>query len=358
MGMNDDPRPLPETLDDLAAYALDALEEGEAAAVAAQVADDPAAAGWVGDLRDAAGEYGAAVVAPARPAAGLRSRALAAAQRRREAAQRLTPASAIAVHRVELSRAVLLLCDLAPDDWARPVDPPELHGWTVHDLAVHLAANESLLAANLGVPVPGIPERATDNEGRAAEAQARHRGLPPAQAIAELEAAAEAADAAVVARGEARLDEPIDWWGGRAATRVALLVRAFETWTHADDIRRVIGVAPIDPPPSSLLTMVHTACGFVPSLLAARDAYHPGHIVRFRFDDLGVAWDVDLGVVGGVVPATDQDAGVDAEITTAALAFCRAVSARLPASGLPYRVVGDARLAGEIVDALPALAVV
>ncbi len=114
----------------------------------------------------------------------------------------------------------------------------------------------------------------------------------------------------------------------------------------------------MDPPPSSLLTMVHTACGFVPSLLAARDAYHPGRFVRFRFDDLDVAWDVDLGLVGAVVPASDQDADVDAAITTGAVAFCRAVSARLPASGLPHRVEGDARLAVDIVEALPALAVV
>jgi uncharacterized protein (TIGR03083 family) len=357
MGMTDDPRPLPETLDDLAAYALDALDPGEEAAVAGLLDEDHAAAGWAGDLRDAAGEYAAAVVAATPPAAGLRSRALGAAQRRRLPAPPVVAVSPIEVHRIELSRAVLLLCDLAPDDWARPVDPPELDGWTVHDLAVHVMANESLLAANLGVPVPGIPERATDNEGRAAEAQARHRGLPPAQAIAELEAAAEAADAAVVARGDARLDEPIDWWGGRAATRIALMVRAFETWTHADDIRRVIGAQPVDPPPASLLTMAHTACGFVPSLLAARGAYHPGRVVRFRFDDLGVAWDVDLGVVGGVVPATDRDAAVDAEITTGAVAFCRAVSARVP-GGLAHSVEGDAGLAREIVDALPALAVV
>jgi hypothetical protein len=208
------------------------------------------------------------------------------------------------------------------------------------------------------VPVPGIPERATDNEGRAAEAQARHRDLPPAQSIAELEAAAEAADQAVIARGEARLDEPIDWWGGRAATRTVLMVRSFETWTHADDIRRVVGLAPVPPPTSSLLTMLHTACGFVPSLLAARDAYHPGRYVRLRFDDLGVAWDVDLGMVGGVVPATDAVMDVAAEITTASLAFCHVVSARLPATGLPHRVEGDARLAREIVEALPALAMV
>ena len=169
------------------------------------------------------------------------------------------------------------------------------------------------------MPVPGIPETATDNEGRTAQARARHAGRPPAHAVAELEAAAEAADTEVAVRGEARLDEPIDWWGGRAATRIAVLVRAFETWTHADDIRRAIGAGMVAPPPASLLTMAHTACGLVPTMLAARGAYHPGRLVRFRFTDLGgAAWDVDLGAVGGVRPAGDD--AVDAEIVTEAAA--------------------------------------
>ena len=203
--------------------------------------------------------------------------------------------SPIDVHRVELARAILLLRDLTVDDWARPVDPPELDGWTVHDVVVHLVANESLLAYQLGVPVPGIPETATDNEGRTAQAQARHAGRSPGYAVAELEAAAEATATEVAVRGEARLDEPIDWWGGRATTRMAVLVRAFETWTHADDIRRAIGAGMVVPPPASLLTMAHTACGLVPTTLGVRGGYRPGRLVRFRFTDLGdAAWDVDL----------------------------------------------------------------
>ncbi len=221
---------------------------------------------------------------------------------------------------------------------------------------VHLVANESLLANQLGVPVPGIPETATDNEERTAQARARHAGRPPTYAVAELEAAAEAVDTELAVRGEARLDERIDWWGGRAATRVAVLVRAFETWTHADDIRRAIGVAMVPPPSPSLLTMTETGCGLVPSMLAARDAYHPGRLVRFRFTDLGgAAWDVDLGIVGGARPAGDD--AVDAEIATEAVAVCRTISARLDPRELTYVVVGDERLARDVVDALPALAV-
>jgi uncharacterized protein (TIGR03083 family) len=355
MGMNDESR-APVSKDDLAAYALDAHDAEDAAAIAAHLDASPDDVRREQDLRAAAGEFAAAVVNEIMPAPDLRSRVLAEARRRRPPATVVAGASPVDVHRVEVARAVLLLRDLTVDDWVRPVDPPEFAGWTVNDAAVHLVANESLLAHQLGVPVPGIPETATDNEGRTAQARARHAGRPPAHAVAEFEAAAEATDTAVAARGEAGLDEPIDWWGGRAATRAAVLVRAFETWTHADDIRRAIGADMVAPPPASLLTMAHAACGLVPRMLASRGTDHPGRFVRFRFTDLGgAAWDVDLGAVGGVRPAGDN--AVDAEIVTEAAAVCRGISGRVDPRELTYDVVGDEQLARDVVDALPALAV-
>ena len=56
-----------------------------------------------------------------------------------------------------------------------------------------------------------------------------------------------------------------------------------------------------------------------------------------------------------VRPAGDD--AVDAEIAVDAAAFCRGVSARVDPRALTYAVVGDERLAGDVVDALPALAV-
>ena len=357
MGMNDESAQAPVSPDDLAAYALDAHDAEVTAAIAEHLDASPDVARREHDLRAAAGEFAAAVVDDVPPAPELRSRVLAEARRRREPAAVVAGSSPIDVHRVEVARAILLLRDLTAEDWGRPVDPPELAGWTVHDVVVHLVANESLLAHELGVPVPGIRETATDNEGRTAQAHARHAGRPAAQAVAELEAAAEATDTEVTVRGEARLDEPVDWWGGRLATRVALLVRAFETWTHADDIRRAVGAGMVDPPPASLLTMAHAACGLVPMMLAARGVRHPGRLMRFRFSDLGgAAWDVDLGAVGGIRPAGGDD--VDAELITDAAALCRSVSARIDPGALRYVVVGDEQLARDIVDALPALAVV
>ena len=356
MGMNDESPRSRVSADDLAAYALDAHDADEVAAIAAHLDANPDAVRREQDLRSAAGEFAAAFVDEVVPAPELRFRVLAEARRRRAPAAVIAGASPIDVHRVEVARAILLLRDLTVDDWARPVDPPELAGWTVHDVVVHLVANQSLLADRLGVPVSGIPETATDNEGRTAQARVRHAGRRPAFAVAELEAAARATDTELAVRGEARLDEPVDWWGQRVSTRLAVLVRAFETWTHTDDIRRAIGAGVVDPPPASLLTMAHAACGLVPMMLATRGTYQAGRFVRFRFTDLGGAgWDIDLGAVGGVRPAGDD--AVDAEFVTEAAAVCRCISARLDPCELAYDVVGDGQLAHRVVDALPALAV-
>jgi uncharacterized protein (TIGR03083 family) len=354
--MTDESHEPPISQDDLAAYALDAHDAEGASAIATHLDTSPDAVRELQDLRSAAGEFAAAIVDEVSPPPELRSRVLAEARRHRPPAEVVAGASPIDVHRIELARVLLLLRDLTADDWARPVDPPEFDGWTVHDVVVHLVANESLLAAALGVPVRSIPETATDNERRTAQARARHAGQSPAQAVAELEAAAEATATEIAARGEARLDEPIDWWGGHWATQMAVLVRAFETWTHADDIRRAVGAGMVVPPPSSLLTMAHAACGIVPRTLAARSGYQPGRLVRFRFTDLGdAAWDVDLGPAAGVRPAGDD--AVDAEIVTDAAALCRGMSARIDPDELEYAVFGDELLASDIIDSLPVLAV-
>lgn len=362
MGMNDQQQPADPTLDDLAVFALDAHDPAEEGAIAAYLRAVPGAARWERTLRDVAGELAAAAAPDTGPPGDLGARVLRTATARRPAAPRVAGASPVEVHRVELSRLVLLLSDLGPGDWSRPVDPPELAGWSVHDLAVHVMANESLMADHLGEPVPGVTETEQDNEGRAAAARARHRGLPPAAAVAELEAAGEVVDAVVstivATRGEGGLDDRIEWWGGPSAIGVVLLVRAFEAWTHADDVRRALARPEVPPPPASIHTMASRACGFAPALLAARGAHHPGRVVRFRFPDIApdAAWDVDLGVVGSVRPAGDGEA--DAELAMTALAFCRGISARVRPRDIEVVATGDTRLAAQVVEALPALAFV
>lgn len=391
MDMNDQPdaapdpaspdatTPDPAALDDLAAYAVDAHDPEDAPAIEAHLLAAPAAARWERLLRAAAGEYAAVRTREISPPPALRRRVLDAALARRApagaatapagpvgpAAGAATPrgpvgpaagAPAVQVHRIELQRAVLLLRGLRPHLWSRPVDPPEMAGWSVHDLAVHLAANESLLARTLGVPVAGVPETAGDNEARTAAAQARHRSLPPGRAVDELEAAAAAVDTLVAAGGGPDVEARIDWWGRPTPVRVVLLLRAFETWTHADDVRRAVGVPMRPPPRASLRTMARAASGWLPAMLAARGLHHPGRVVRLRFPDLdSTGWDVNLSALDLVEPAGHHP--VDAEITVDALALCRGAGNRLPPGGLPYTAQGDATLVRQVVAAVPALAV-
>jgi uncharacterized protein (TIGR03083 family) len=362
MGMNEEHRTPPPTtsLDDLAVYALDAHETDDETAIESHLLASPEAARWERALRDAAGEL-AAGSDEVTPSPHLRQRVLAAAFHRR------TPGSdddgrdaggAVEVHRIELRRALELLDGLAADDWELSLGPPEFAGWTVHDLVVHLAANESLLAARLDVPLAGTPETSGDNDARTAAARTRHQGRPPAEALGELRAAGDAVDRRATSLDDDALDAMIDWWGLTTRVRTALLVRAFETWTHADDVRRALGLPALPPPPASLRTMSATACGLVPLMLAVADVHRPGRVVRFTFTDLGGAsFDVALDEFGQAGPADAAPGQVDAAIEVDAISFCRCVANRLPPTELAYRSTGDAVLAREVIDATPTLAV-
>ena len=369
MDMNDD-TPTHDELDDLAVYVLDAHDPGDTTGIESYLLARPADERWEQDLREAAGAYAAAGTADVDLPPDLRDRVLTAALAARPAGQPIdatpaTPApvalpSPEEVHRREQQRGLEYLRSLQPDDWSVPVDPPELAGWSVHDVVAHLAANATLLADTLGVPVAGVPETALDNEGRTAAAQARHRGLPPSAAIDEFEAAARAVEvalAAIDARGtDPGLAEEVDWWGVRTPIGWVLMVRAFETWTHTDDIRRALGQQMQPPPPPSLRTMSRSACGLMPLMLAVQGEQRPGEVVRVRFTDMtDTAWDVDLGEIG--VAHVAGSGPVDAEIALGAVDLCRAIGNRLSADGLAYTSSGDADLARVIVDATPALAV-
>jgi uncharacterized protein (TIGR03083 family) len=359
MGMTSDatPRRSPPSIDDLAAFALDAVDGDERRAIADHLDTDPGAAATERSLRRAAGELGAAgtVAVDTPPPSALRARVLTAAHARRAPAAPggTTP---VEMHRVELSRAIALLRTLGPDAWAEPLDPPELAGWTVHDAVVHLAANEALLAQALGVGLAGVPEEEQDNERRTAQARVRHRGRPTTEALDELESAAEAVDTHVSALTVEQLTGPVELWGRPSTVVGTLYTRSFETWTHTDDIRRATALPEAAPPPGTMHLLCRAAIGLVPHMLQARGVDVPGRVVRFRLEGPGAdTWEIALPG-GGVQPPGPTDP--DVEISVGTVDLCRAVSARVPAAGLPYTSRGDTDLARRIIESLPALAVV
>jgi len=355
----DAPRPADAHADDIALYAIDALEPAEAARLEVLLATDARAAAFEATMRQTAGAFaegaqGPGTFAPTEPPAELRARVLDAAFAARPP-RPVEPATAVEVHGIELERFVSLLDRLEAPQWGLGLDPPEFAGWTIHDLAAHVTANEGLLAQLLGLRADGlvIPETINDNEARTAEAIVRHRAIGPDATIAELHELIDAIDRHVRTLSDAELDREVAWWGVGMRVRTVLLVRSFETWTHADDIRRALGLAQLPPPAPALRTMSTAATGWTALMTAASGHDLTGRSVRFRLTGAGgTAHHVDLGLeprdLTGVEP--------DAEITVDIVDYCRAVGDRFPTGPLRYEAAGDIELADLVVRCLPALA--
>jgi uncharacterized protein (TIGR03083 family) len=352
--------PLPADLDELAAHAVDALDADEAHAVEASLAGDAR-----GDDRDAAmlevlrlagGEY-AAAMAPsfeAAPPAGLRGTTIARAFGRRSAVG-VRAADVRVVHLVETERVELLARSLSVDDWSRTVDPPEFVGWTVKDLFAHLASNEALLAQAVGAAI-AVPEREESNEARTALVLERHRGLTPAEAIDEYRTARLAVDGEVVAYGADELVREISWWGSPMRLDDALVLRAFETWTHADDIRRATGAAGVSPSADVLARMSGTAVTWMPLSISATGRDYTGRsIVIDLTGPGGGTHHVYLGFDAHDLTGVEPDATIRLDV----VAYCRALGDRgwLYEGGLSYESDGDEELVGDFVSTLDALAV-
>jgi uncharacterized protein (TIGR03083 family) len=348
MGMNRSDR----DPDMLAAYALDAVDEDVALMIDAQLATSAEAASDVALLQSVAGEYAAATSSDVRPPAELRDRVLTNAFAAREGIAP-APADARDVHRLEAERFSLLARQLTQAQWEAPVDPPEFTGWTVRDLVSHVAASEALTAQLLGSPLAQVPEADTGNESRTALTQARHRDMPVDEIADELEAATRAATAVLDDLGADTVENTeVVWWGADMRLSTLCVSRAFETWTHADDIRRAVGLPQLPPPAPSLQTMSSRASEWTGLMLAvAGHDMSPTTAVLDLTGPGGGTHPIQLGLErapSGATPAFTLRLDV--------VDYCAALGRRVSRDGLRYEVEGDTQLAEQLVAALPTLA--
>ncbi len=354
MGLNPEPTP---PLDDLAAYALDAVDLEEAVTIEALLATDPVAARVERDLRDASGELALALHPEDDPEAeavaqSMRTRILNAAHAQRPPVP-VDAATAIEVHRIEVERLIMLLGRLTDEQWALPLDPPEFAGWTVKDLAAHLAANEGNAVQVLGLSHPTLPETVNDNEARTELVLARHRTMTNAETLAELEACFRAVDDHVTQLGPEGIEADIMWWGIELRILTMLIVRSFETWTHADDIRRAVGLAQLPPPATSLACMSQVASSWAPMMMLARGFDMPDTSLELHLTGLGGGTHrVKLGF--GDIDLTTHDPA--AVVTIDVLDFCHIIGDRLAPADASYDVTGDLEVARTYVGVLDALA--
>jgi len=300
----------------LGAWALDGCDDAEAAAVRAHLGECADCAARARRLRSAAGWLGIDGVQPA--PAGLRGPVLAAARARRPPVARVTLTNAYAGQVALLDAA---LADLPAADWRRA---DSRHG-DVRGVVAHLAGNDALLAAELGLPVVAGPAG-----GGGAAVRVAWR----AQAEAVLAAVA-GADLGQRVRLAGRGARPV------RTLSDALVQRAFETWTHRDDIGAVSTVAPAG--------QVHRIAALAVALLpAALAAGEPGQAGR--------AWRLVLHGPGGgqwTVPA--GAAAVAVTIGADAAEFARLAANRRPPGAVPHTVTGDRALAAAILRAAATL---
>jgi hypothetical protein len=313
-----------EVADQVATWVLDACDETEAATVEAHLRECADCEAEAVRLRSAAGWIGAEQVVP--PPARLRHAVLTRARevRRPSPFRTLTEAYAGQVARLEK-----VLTTLAPADWQRS-DPR--HG-DLAGMVAHLAGNDALVVADIGLrPIP-----APDSTGEGLREAWRSQADLLIQGLV---------------RGGADLDRPARLAGRGephpSVLRDALIQRAFETWTHLDDVGAMIGRPQPAPSPEQLRRIINLAVGLLPKALRHHGIARPSATGRLVLAGAGGGeWTFPLGADGGSDSASPQ---VALTIGTTAVGFAKLVANRHSPETLQHTVTGDRALATQLLQ--------
>jgi len=151
-------------------------------------------------------------------------------------------AQAVDVFRRQVAALDASLDHVPPASWDAMTDA----GWTVRDLIAHLVTVEEYLGSVLGLWEYDIPEGTeSDHRAMTEPAIARRRGTAATVVISEWRARVRQLLDAV---GDgATLPARVSFHGLPMAPRNVFVTRAFEIWTHHDDIRRAVGLPLTEP---------------------------------------------------------------------------------------------------------------
>jgi uncharacterized protein (TIGR03083 family) len=314
------------------AYALDACEPEEVVAIDEYIADHADAAAEAERLRDVAAWLGAA--GALNPPGRLRDRLLAVA------AERVEPVAPVDALRRETQRFDALLDLIGPAD----LDVITHNGLTVRDLVAHVAiVDEAFVGEHAG---------------------GRHWSYVGAEQVSEM-TEAQLPDTAGWSFEQIRerftrardallsLDETLPATEKLAGYSLpsALVIRAFETWTHCGDIAAAIGQAEQPAEPPVLRAMAELAVQTLPVALAAKGYEYPGRTARVIMSGSGGGdWTIacTAGDAVGTIP--------DVVLRVPVVEFCRRFADRLAVDDVPFEIDGDADLGRALVDAAPAFA--
>ena len=273
------------------------------------------------------------------PPAGLRERVMTASLRARPVDQviphipRISPAEAF-------GRAAdafyALLCALNEPDWRLHV----LRDLDVQGLAGHLIGVEDDVQRALS----GDPVQA-DHVTSTQPAADRQAGRPAAATRADWR---RAADRTLEMVRRADVDAAVTVWGIPLPLGAVLVARAFELWTHENDIRRVAGLRASVPDASTLRLMTELATGMLPFAALLTGLPGPINLRLVLTGPGGGTFDV---AIGGDAP---EPASIT--IVTDVVDFCRLAANRASPADLDLYVTGDRDRAPGVLAAASALA--
>jgi uncharacterized protein (TIGR03083 family) len=274
--------------------------------------------------------------------AGLRARVLDASRQARAAGRAfpevpdITPVDAFSRAADALYQTLAALTD---DEWRRPA----LRDLDVQGLVGHLTGVESdLQRAMSGDPEVGAAEHVKSTQA-AADRQA---GRLPAQTLGEWHEAVRRTLTLVTTAG---LHDVITLHGVPLPLHAWLVARAFELWTHENDIRGACGLGAAVPDAPTLTQMTRLAATLLPVVLSQAAPGHRTSLHLVLTGSGGGTWDVEAGDAG--LPDHDQLC-----IVTDTVGFCRLVANRAEPAELELYITGDRGAADGILAAATALA--
>jgi len=330
MGMNRD-----DVDDLLAAWALDAVEPADREAVDAVLLVDPERARVARALQHTVAALGD-VVAESPPPEARMNVLRAAAARGRDS---LDPTPALLLFERQVASMTELLVGLEDDEWQMGVAP---YAWTVHGLIAHLLAVERYMAGLIGLDAPAV-EGVEDHLAMGADMIAAELAGGVRRTFSAWKAQATDTIATIRSRPEA-LDDRVVFHGWPVSVDTLLVVRAFEVWTHADDIRRATARPMQTPPPRDLRAMSMFSVGTLPLLVPTELVKGPARIVLTGPG--GGTFDLDG-------PGTVRTVTLVADIVD----YCRTAARRIDIEELPKIVEGDRDQAHALLTAARVLAV-
>ena len=226
-------------------------------------------------------------------------------------------------------------------DWSSVV----VGGWSVQDTVVHLAAVHEVLATRLNGRderpiVAGELDQATDR------LIAEHRHVAPSETRRFWRASVDR-----LRHGLAVCDTEFNWLGLDVGADTAIVDRSFETWIHANDIRRVTNRSSLDPSGQHMFVMCNLAIDLLPLALIVTDRPHHALVTVNLSGPGGGTWTMPLG--------SGAASGVEFTLNAAARELCLLMGDRIDAADFAFTIRGDdaaTDIMRDLVDVAPSFA--